>query len=88
MPNVKTASDLRFQHESAHPSSCFFTRANMRFTGDTMRNYGIRQPAEITTHSGEKLLAYELVRRAPVKHGLSASAWFDAKTFRIVYPAR
>jgi hypothetical protein len=59
----------------------------MKFFGDRMANYGIRQPREIVTQSGETVRAYELVRRHPVRHGLQASAWFHAETFELVFRA-
>lgn len=84
---IKTASDLKFWHQRKNPDSYFFTRETMRCFGDTMRNYSVRQPREITTPSGDKVLAYELARRSPVKHGLSSSVWFDAVTLQRRYPA-
>lgn len=84
---IKTASHLRAFVESAGRESHFFSRENMRFAGDTMRNYGVRGPVEIKTYSGETVSAWELYRRKPVKCGLRTSAYFDAKTFRQVFPA-
>ena len=84
---IKTASDLKMFVESAGHDSEFFTRSTMRFFGDTMRNYGLRQPQPVTLYDGSTVLAYELFRRRPVKHGLRASAWFNAETFARVFPA-
>lgn len=84
---IKTASDLRSFVESAGRESHFFSRENMRFAGDTMRNYGVRGPVPIKTHSGETVSAWELYRRRPVKHGMQGSAYFCAKTFHQVFPA-
>ena len=82
---IKTASDLRrFVEET---ESHFFDRESMRFFGDTMRNYGIRQPQPVTLYDGSTVLAYELYRRRPVKHGLKGSAWFNSTTFERVFPA-
>lgn len=83
---IKTASDLKFRVEQSGNEPHFFTRSTMRFFGDRMSNYGVRQPREITTHSS-KAIAFELVRRRPVKNGLASSAWFDAVTFKRVFPA-
>lgn len=58
----------------------------MRFFGDTMKNYGLRQPREVETVSGQKAVAYELTRRHPVKMGNQKSAWFDSSTFALVFP--
>lgn len=88
MSNIKTASDLKRAVEQANHEAFFFTRDTMKFFGDTMANYGVRQPREVTTNTGEKVQAYELYRRRPVKHGLKTSAWFCAETFRRVFPAQ
>ena len=82
---IKTAADLK--HAVEHAGNCqhFFTRSSMKFFGDTMKNYGVRQPRTIPTFSGIST-AYELVRRQPVKHGLQSSAFFDAVTFERVHP--
>lgn len=82
---IKTASDLKWHVEQAGHSPHFFTRDTMRFFGDTMANYGVRQPVEVETLTGERVLAYELFRRRPVKHGVRASSWFHAETFARVY---
>ena len=82
---IKTASDLRQFVEQTETH--FFDRATMRFFGDTMRNYGLRQPQPVTLYDGSTVLAYELFRRRPVKHGLKASAWFNSTTFERVFPA-
>lgn len=84
---IATASDLKFAVENAGHEPYFFTHGTMKFFGDTMKNYGVRQPREIVTQSGETVRAYELVRRRPVKHGLQASAWFNAETFERVFRA-
>lgn len=83
---IKTASDLRAFVESAREDSHFFSRENMRFAGDTMRNYGVRGPVPIATYRGETVLAWELYRRRPVKHGMQGSAYFDSTTFHQVFP--
>lgn len=84
---ITTASDLKFAVETSGHEPHFFTRGTMKFFGDRMANYGIRQPREIVTQSGDTVRAYELVRRRPVKHGLQSSAWFHAETFARVFPA-
>lgn len=83
---IRTASDLKYHVEQAGNEPHFFTRQTMRFFGDRMANYGVRQPREIQTRSGP-VMAFELVRRRPVKHGLQSSAWFDAVTFARVFPS-
>jgi hypothetical protein len=84
---IKTASDLKWHVEQSGDEPFFFTRDTMRFFGDRMSNYGIRQPRPIVTNMGETVPAYELTRRRPVKHGLQSSAFFHAETFRRVFPA-
>lgn len=84
---IKTPSDLKNAVEHAGHDVHFFTRSTMKFFGDTMKNYGLRQPVEIETNRRDKVLAYELFRRRPVKHQLQSSAWFDASTFKRVFPA-
>lgn len=83
--NIRTASDLKFAVEQAGNAPKFFTRGNMKFLGDTMKNYAVRQPREIETHDGS-VMAYELARKKPVKHGVNASVFFEINTFRKVYP--
>lgn len=53
-----------------------FDRANMRFFGDTMRNYGVRDAGK----------TWELYRKHAVKHGMKDSAHFDKETFDRVFP--
>ena len=67
-----TSSQLKFNHELNNPQSYFFTRKTMRFFGDTMRNYGVK----------DRGAYYELIRKTPVKHGLIQSAYFDKTTFQ------
>jgi hypothetical protein len=83
---IKTPSDLKFAVERSSTDSFFFTRSSMKFFGDTMQNYGLRQPAVIVTTLGKTHAAYELYRKHPVKHGNQQSAWFDSVTFNQVFP--
>lgn len=85
-PKIKTAADLKFHVEQSGHDPHFFTRSTMKFFGDRMSNYGVRQPVEVKTPYGP-VMAYELTRRRPVKHGLTGSAWFCAETFRRVFPS-
>ena len=84
---IKTASDLKAAVESAGHESHFFTRSTMKFFGDTMKNYGVRQPRTVATNAGDDVPAYELTRRRAVRHGMKDSAFFHADTFRRVFPA-
>lgn len=76
----------------------FFTRKTMRFFGDTMHNYGIKDGGTIETHWDESgnnysetprtIEIWELYRKRPVKYGLQSSAYFDKQTFRRVFKQR
>jgi len=73
----------------------FFTRDTMKFFGDTMRNYGVRDGGIFTTHWNDEgnycediaynFEVWELYRKHPVKSGLTSSAYFDKLTFRRVF---
>jgi len=82
-----TSSELKFQVESHGNEPYFFTRKTMKFFGDTMRNYGVRE-AVIDTYSQKAVPVYELYRRHAVKHGLRDSAYFDKATFERVFMTR
>lgn len=84
---IKTSSQLRAFVEDAGHESRFFTRDTMRFFGDTMRNYGVRR-VTLETNMGDTVEAFELYRRRPVKHNNQSSAYFNAETFRRVFPKK
>lgn len=67
-----TPSELKYQVESHNPDSHFFSRGTMKYWGDSMRNYGVRD-------AGDR---FELFRKKPVKDGLTGSAFFDKTTFK------
>jgi len=75
-PRKLTPSGLRAELLARNSESRFFSRENMRFAGDTMRNYGVR-----LTTINDGVQVFELYRRRPVKHGLQSSAYFTADTF-------
>ena len=79
-----TPSELKANVEIG-ADSFFFTRDNMRFFGDTMRNYGVRQ-ATIKTRNDDSVDCWELYRKRPVKHGVQSSAFFDKASFARVFP--
>lgn len=64
-----TPSDLKYHVEQT--GSHFFERSSMKFFGDEMHNYGVRD-------AGDK---WELYRKHAVLHGLKSSAFFDKITF-------
>jgi hypothetical protein len=69
-----TFSELKYNHELHNAGSSYFSKETMRFTGDTIANYGV------LTHDD----SYELHRKKPVKHGLDNSAFFDNETFKLI----
>ena len=77
------ASQLKYNVELT--GSNFFSRSSMKFFGDTMKNYGVRGPVEVTNNLGEVVSVYVLYRRRPVKHGLKKDAYFNAQTFERVF---
>lgn len=83
-----TPSDLKYRVEGARAEFRFFIRQNMKFSGDTMGNYGVRRhPVVVQTLHGP-YLAWELYRKRPVKCGLQASAFFDVQTMAQVFEKR
>lgn len=75
-----TPSELKYHVESTGREAHFFTRKTMKFFGDTMRNYGVRRTT-IDTWTEDGVEVWELYRKRPVKHGLTASAYFEVNTF-------
>ena len=59
----------------------------MRFAGDTMANYGLKE-AVIDTHSKKDVLVWELYRRKPVKGGLLGSAYYLQTNLAQVFEKR
>ena len=87
-----TPSELKYEVESHDPDSYFFTHKTMKFFGDTMRNYGVRDGGTMLSHwddtgnnyseTPHTIEVWELYRKHPVKHGLTSSAYFNKKTFK------
>lgn len=83
MAKRPTPSELRAAHEDAHPESLFFSRANMRFAGDTMGNFAVdAEPVTFTTYSGNTVTCWRLYRKRPVKHGGRGAFYFNCQTWR------
>lgn len=76
-----TASQLKYNHELANPDSLFFSRNNMKFAGDTMANFGVRQVKKFV--DGEPVELWELRRKTPVKCGMKHSFFFDKDFNRV-----
>lgn len=80
-----TPAELKDALSKRIPRSHFFDRKTMRYFGDKMRNYGVRE-VTINQGSGGALKVYELYRKKPVKFGLMWSAYFDCSTLNRVWP--
>jgi len=78
-----TPSELKRNIERNRPESMFFSRNNMKYAGDTMRNYGVRS-AKILTKEGVTEV-WELYRRQPTRHGFTRSVYWDKVTFNVIY---
>lgn len=76
-----TASELKAKVIEANPDTHFFDRQTMKFFGDTMTNYGVRQVV-IDTWTETGVDCWELYRKHPVKNGLRSSAYFRRATFK------
>ena len=76
-----TPYELKDKVESTRSTSKFFCRENMKFAGDTMRNYGVGRATIQTWTDPEPIEVWELYRKKPVKCGLMNSAYFRKETF-------
>lgn len=81
---IKTPSDLKAAYEAENPEGSYFSRESMRFFGDTMKNYRVRGPVLVQTHSRPEVSAYELSRKNPVREGNQGVHYFDAETFSVL----
>jgi hypothetical protein len=64
-----TASELKRLYERNNPEGHYFDRKTMRFFGDTMGNFGVRDGGKVRTitDSGvEEVETWELYRKRPV----------------------
>jgi hypothetical protein len=91
------ASELKYNVEQSNHDSHFFDRSSMKFSGDTMRNYGVRSAVIRTMYDAEgnyagaegvEMEVWELYRKRPVKHGLRDSAYFSKTNFNRVFVAK
>ena len=76
-----TPYDLKDKVESTRSTSKFFCRENMKFSGDTMSNYGVLSATIQTWTDPEPVEVWELYRKRPVKDGLTRSAYFRKDNF-------
>jgi len=68
-----TPSELKQLYEFNNPEGYFFNRKTMRFFGDTMANFGVRDAGHIksmTDHGIKMVEAWSLYRKRPVNGGL------------------
>lgn len=92
MTTIRTPADLKYAVESRGTESHFFTRNNMRFAGDTMRNFGLCTAYIATDYDSEDryvgerggivVQVYMLYRKQPVKRGVRSPFFFDMTTFK------
>jgi hypothetical protein len=92
-----TPSDLKYNVQNRSGESHYFTRASMKFFGDTMANYGVRSAVVTTNYNAEgdyvggesgqgvEVEVWELYRKRAVKHGLKDSVYFAKDDYRRVY---
>jgi hypothetical protein len=84
-----TVSELKDLYYRNNPNGYFFDRDTMRFFGDTMRNFGVRDGGIVKTYSGEKVEVWDLYRKRPVNGGLRGFCRsFSKDTCREVFAAR
>lgn len=81
------ASELKRKVEANNPNSKYFTRNNMRFAGDTMRNYGVCS-SKVMLHSGETVEVWQLYRRKATSKGLTSSVFWYKDTFAQAWIAK
>lgn len=90
-----TPSELKSLVEQAGHEPYFFDSKVMRFFGDTMRNYGVRDGGTILYNRDveenyirhpREIQVWELYRKHPVKYGMKESAYFDKENFRCIVP--
>jgi hypothetical protein len=67
-----TAAGLKALYKRNAPEGHFFDRATMRFFGDSMRNFGVRDGGKVKTageNGIEEAEVWELIRKRPVQCG-------------------
>jgi hypothetical protein len=78
-----TASELKYLYERNNPGGHFFDRDTMRFFGDTIRNFGVRDGGTVDTLTTEGINkgveVWELYRKRPVKCGLHGHCCYFSK---------
>jgi hypothetical protein len=89
---MMTVEELRYHIEQSGKNPYFFAQKTMKFFGDTMGNYGVRE-AKVETRLweegkgyGDKVIVdvWELYRKRAVKQGLVTSAYFRKDNYERV----
>jgi len=77
-----TPAQLKRKVVAADHDTFFFTRNNMKFAGDTMKNFGVRE-AVVDLNDGvtKDVKAWELYRKKTTPKGMKGSFFFDTVTF-------
>jgi hypothetical protein len=68
--------------------SYYFSRETLRFFGDTMRNFAVYGPKDVTQRDGTKVKAWQLWRKRATKLAAGHVAYFDTTTYEHVSAAR
>jgi hypothetical protein len=72
-----TVSRLKRLYQNNNPKGCYFDRQTMRFFGDSISNYKIKDGGKIKMFNGkifELVDVWELHRKKPVNGGLHGKA--------------
>lgn len=78
------ASELKYKHESNFPSSLFFSRESMKFSGDTMGNFGVMS-GSIRQYDGSIAEAWILYRKKTTRKGFGGSFYFSKLDFSRIH---
>lgn len=89
-----TPSELKYHVEQSNDDSKFFSRENMKFAGDTMKNFGVHQnvvPVGVTYENGictefKSVKVWELYRKNATRKGFGGSFYFNRVDYTRVYP--
>lgn len=82
-----TPAELKDRVNGCGHEPHFFDRETMRFFGDTMRNYGVRDGGLVVRDcDGLAVECWVLYRKRPVKLGFQGNAYFSKSTFERVFP--
>jgi hypothetical protein len=84
-----TASRLKDLYYWNNPAGHFFDHKSMRFFGDTMRNFGVRDYGSLRSMVGGKIVevdVWDLYRKRPVAGGLHGHcAYFRKDNGQVIY---